>query len=449
MTAVAAKDPAEFPVEIKTQFDKVMRTLETFKSEHSADLAKKANREDVVTLEKHEKLLTDIDGLKAALNESVAKWNAAGGGKTAEDKRKLEAKAAINQVADMEFAGFDHWVRKGDEGMLRQSQALAAKAENDFAEFGLKDLSTVVNADGGYMVHPEVESEMIDIILDTSPMRQIARVHEIGTKELEIPVNKRGASAAWITELATRVATLTSEIELIKFGVSEIYALPAVTLSILEDAEFNVEAWLTNEVVTAMNIAENTAFVAGDGVKKPRGFTTVDKVEDDSWTWGKLGYKLTGKSGGFNVSAPGSSVGPTPATNGADCLFDLIYAFKAEMRANLDWTMRKSTLREVRKLKDGDGKYLYKDEMTQSGLVTMLLGYPTMEFEDMPAIGADQYAIALGDFSQGYLITDRIGLQVRRDEASNPGFVVFHFRRRVGGDVRDYQAIKFLKFGTA
>jgi HK97 family phage major capsid protein len=436
--------------EAKAALESFQRTIETFKSEHSEALKKKADRDDPLVKEREEKQLKTIEDLKKTVNDAVEAMNKKAAeleraGKGGKGERE-EKNAKINALRCKELDAFDHWFRTGEEDEIRVAQAEGKKLET---ELEAKDLSTIIAADGGYMVDPEREAEMIEVLNETSPMRTIARQMDIGTKEIEVPVNKKGATAAWVGELETRVRTLTSTIEMVKFGASEIYGLPLATLSILEDGEFDVEDFLYEETIEAMEIAENTAFVAGDGVKKPRGFTTVDTIAHASWTWGKLGYEVTGAAGAFAPSYPGTSVGSTPAANGADALINLCYAFKPSYRSNLDWAMRRATLREVRKLKDGDGAYLFKDALTESGLLTMVLGYPVQEFEDMPAIGADALAIALGDFYRGYLIVNRIGLQVRRDEITSPGNVIFHFRRRTGGDVRDYQAIKFLKFGTS
>lgn len=439
----------DLPEATRAAMAPVLKAIEAFKSEHMAALEKKADRDDPIVKEKLDKATADIEALKAKANEAIEAINkkAADLARAPAGTQDVDTKIQkIENLRDLEKQAFGDYIRTGEFDSLRDAQKKGADLSK---ELQVKDLSTVIFQDGGVMVHPEYEAEMIDIIQETSPMREIAQVREIGGGKLKVPVNKKGATAAWTTELAARTRTLTSEIEEIEFGADEIYALPLATLSILEDAEFDVEAWLNDEAVEAMTLAENTAFVAGDGIKKPRGFTTVDKVANGSWAWGKLGYVVTGTSGAFGPSYPGDATGPTAAVNGFDALISLVYAFKRAYRSNLDWVMNRSTLEAVRKLKDGQGGYLVRDAVTESGFVTMLLGYPVQEFEDMPDIAANAYAIALGDFYRGYLIVDRVGLQVRRDEITNPGNVIFHFRRRVGGDVRDYQAIKFLKFGTS
>ncbi|HRE45345.1 MAG TPA: phage major capsid protein [Terricaulis sp.] len=446
-TALEVKEAKfeDLPAESKALVAPVLKKLDALQGE----LDKKANSADVVDKGSLEKALADVEASKKAVNDAIAEINKkaaelqrSGGG---EGGRNAEIKSAVADLRAAEADAFDDYMRTGEVEAMNGVKKLAAEIEK---KFELKDLSTIVFADGGAMVHPEREADMIDIIQETSPMREIARVIEIGTKEIEIPVNTRGTNAAWVTELATRLKTDTSEISRIKIGASEIYALPLVTQSILEDAEFDVEAWLQEEAVQAIVMAENLAFVKGDGNQKPKGFCSYDKVANANWVWGKHGYVVTGLSAGFKASVPGASPS-TASVNGADCLYDLIYAFPQALRGNLDWTMNRQTLGTVRKLKDGDGRYVVRDPITQNGFLTMLLGYPVQEFEDMDNIGADSFSIALGDFEQGYMIVDRIGLTVKRDDLTAPGFVRFHFRRRTGGGARDFQAIKFLKFGTS
>lgn len=417
------------PLELKTALDGFNKTVADFKAandERIKGIEKKFD--DVVTNEKVDKINAAVEELKSAFNDKIAELSKAAKS-ASNDNDEIEAKAA--ELLGFERKAFDTYLRRGDHEAMR---AAVKKAD----ELELKDLSTVIAEDGGYMVLPEYEADMIDIILETSPIRQIANVKEIGSNELKIPVNKKGATAAWVSELATRNATDTSNVEQVSFKPHEIYALPLVTLSMLEDAEFDVEQWLTEDVTEAMVNAENTAFVNGDGNGKPRGFLNQTIVADASWAWGKIGYIASGASGAFAGSG-----------NGADALINLVYAFKAALRPNLDWVGNKGTLAAIRKIKDGDGNYIFKDAITESGLVTRVLGYGFTEAEDMPAMAADSYSLALGNFDKGYLITDRIGLQVRRDEVTAPGFVKFHFRRRTGGDVRDYQAIKVMKFATS
>ena len=108
--------------------------------------------------------------------------------------------------------------------------------------------------------------------------------------------------------------------------------------------------------------------------------------------------------------------------------------------------MNRKTVSAVRKLKDGDGNYIWQPD--DAGGST-LLGYPVTEIEDMPDIAADAFAIAFGDFARGYLIVDRAGVRVLRDPYSAKPYVLFYVTKRVGGGVQNFDAIKVMKFGDS
>ncbi|HEV7416083.1 MAG TPA: phage major capsid protein, partial [Tianweitania sediminis] len=206
--------------------------------------------------------------------------------------------------------------------------------------------------------------------------------------------------------------------------------------ALLEDSAVDLDSWLTDEIEMAFAEQEGTAFVTGNGVNKPKGFLASDKVADASWSWGSLGYLATGAAGAFAASNP------------ADKLVDLVYALKAGYRENGSFVMNRKTQAAVRKMKDGDGNYLWQPPATV-GAKAMLMGFPVVEAEDMPDIGTDAFAVAFGDFTRGYLVVDRTGVRILRDPYSAKPYVLFYVTKRVGGGVQDFSAIKLLKFGTA
>lgn len=446
------KDAALSP-ELKGMFDKFGGVLAEFKSANE-DRIKGVEKkfDDFLSTEKADKIIADLESVRDDFNKKFAELSRAAGQKSsAEEEDELEAKAT--KLRNIERKAFDSWVRsKEGERDMAAARALASSEEYKQAAADLserlgveiKDLSTIIAEDGGYLIQPEYEQDMDEILLETSPMRQVANVRSIGGPELIIPVNRKGTTVAWVGETGSRTATQTPEISQERFRAHEVYAYPLVTLAMLEDAQFDVEGWLHDEVVEAFVIEENTQFVTGNGNGKPLGFlaSSITKVAmasyDANTHWGSYAYKVTGVSGGF-AAAP----------NGPDALIDLVYDLKPRYRANASWAMTRRTLGGVRKLKDSNGDYMVRDAITESGLMPVLLGYAVDEFEDMPEIAADTYSIAFADFERAYQIVDRIGIQVRRDEVTQPGYVKFHFRKRTGGGPRNYDALKLLKFGTS
>jgi len=209
--------------------------------------------------------------------------------------------------------------------------------------------------------------------------------------------------------------------------------LPKASQRLLDDTAFDIDSWLAGRIADKFARSEAAAFINGDGVDKPTGFLTAPQIDNDVWVWGNLGYVVTGTDGGFS---------------GADALIDLVYALGAEYRAGASFVMNSKTAGTVRKLKDGDGRFLWSDGLV-AGEPARLLGYPVLIAEDMPEIASDSAAIAFGDFGAGYTVAERPDLRVLRDPFSAKPHVLFYATKRVGGAISDYAAIKLLKFGTA
>ncbi len=212
--------------------------------------------------------------------------------------------------------------------------------------------------------------------------------------------------------------------------------MPAATQSLLDDSAVNIEEWLASEVQIAFAEQEGSAFITGDGIRKPRGFLAYDSVADDAWSWGKLGYLPSGADGAFHASNP------------QDALVDLVYALKAGYRANAQWVMNRTTQGEIRKFKDADGNYLWQPGLA-AGQPATLLNFAITEAEDMPDIASDATALAFGDFRRGYLVVDRLGVRTLRDPYTRKPYVLFYTTKRVGGGVQNFEAIKLMRFAAS
>jgi HK97 family phage major capsid protein len=285
-------------------------------------------------------------------------------------------------------------------------------------------------------VPTETDKQITDLMTAISPIRSIASVRQVSTAIYKKPVAITGAATGWVAETAARTETDSQTIAALSFPTAELYAMPAATSQFLDDAAVDVGQWIADEVNAAFAQQEGTAFVSGDGTNKPKGFLSETTVAEASWQWGKLGYVITGVSGDL------------PASDASDVLIDLVYALKAGYRQNASFVMNRKTQALLRKLKDDSGNYLWQPAATADGKAT-LMGFPLVEAEDMPNVGANSLSIAFGDFKRGYLIVDRMGVNVLRDPYSAKPYVLFYTTKRVGGGVQNYDAIKFLKFGTA
>ena len=300
----------------------------------------------------------------------------------------------------------------------------------------VKALSVGSDPDGGYTVTPDMSGRIAQLVRETSPLRQVANVVTIGTDALEGIHDLNEATSGWVGESEARPETTSPKIGEYRIPVHEQYAEPRATQKLLDDAMFNVEEWLAGKIAERMARMENEAFVTGNGVRKPRGFLTYAAGAPTASAFNVIEQLASGANGGFAEEDPG------------DALISLVFALKSAYRENAVFMMKRSTLAEVRKLKDGDGNYLWQPDfqLKQGGT---LLGFDVVEAEDMPDIASGSLSIAFGDFKAGYQIVDRQGIRILRDSFTAKPYVKFYTTKRVGGDVVNFEAIKLMKFSAA
>ena len=368
------------------------------------------------TKESLEKAFAVMGEQKTEIESLQAKMNRPNFGST---------KTALEEVQAEHKSAFSSYIRKGTEYDKEiESKALAS--------------STNSGADGGYAVPKVIDAMIEELIVNVSPIRQIADVQQISTPQFHKIVNIRGTASGWVAEADARTASNTPQIQDVQPTIGELYANAQATQQLLDDAFFNVEAWLADNISTEFARSEGAAFVSGNGSNKPTGFLagTIAATDDASRAFGSLQYVPTGVAGDF------------AATNKADILFTLVSKLKAGYRANAGFVLSKSVLFELASLKDTNGRYLF-DFSTVPNVPSSLLGYPVTEAEDMPAKAANSYSIAFGDFKRGYLIVDRVGTRVIRDPFSNKPYIGFYVTRRTGGAVVNSEAIKVVKFAAS
>ncbi len=297
----------------------------------------------------------------------------------------------------------------------------------------VKSLSGDTPGDGGYAVPQEVDALIASELKNISPIRQLAQVVQVGSAGYRKLVATGGIASGWVGETDVRPETDTPVFAEVAPPSGELYANPAASQAMLDDAAFDLEGWLAGEIAMEFAQAEGAAFVSGTGSDQPLGFLSspVATTGDASRTFGTLQYIGSGNASGFGTS---------PELT----LIDLVHTLKAGHRQGASWVMNSATLAQVRKLKTSDGAFLWQPGMVD-GQPDRLLGYPVVEAEDMPDIGADAFPIAFGNFKAGYLIAERSATSILRDPFTNKPFVHFYATKRVGGQVLDSAAIKLLK----
>jgi HK97 family phage major capsid protein len=403
----------ETGLETKVAFGDMMQAFEAFKAANDERLSQIETRmsADVVTAEKVERINRAVDEAKARLDELTLKAR----------RPQLSGDAEKAPLAREHRQAFENYVRKGEAQGLA---GLEAKA-----------MSVASGPDGGFLVPPEVESEIGRRLYAISPIRAIASVRQVSAPLYKKPFSTNGLATGWVGETAARPETGSITLAELQFPAMELYAMPSATQTLLDDAAVNIDQWLAEEVQLVFAEQEGIAFTTGTGVNRPRGFLDYTKVADAGWSWGNLGYLATGVAGAF------------AATNPSDRLVDMAYSLKTGYRQNATWVMNRRTQSAIRKFKDTAGNYIWEPAARPDGKAT-LMGFPVTEAEAMPDIATDSFALAFGDFASGYLVVDRIGLRVLRDPYSAKPYVLFYMTKRVGGGVQNFEAIKLMKFGV-
>lgn len=397
-------------MEIEKQLKDMNEAFEAFKKNNDATLTeiKTKGYASADRIEQEKKLNDRMDAIDAEIKKTAAAMTRTA--QVQEEANKKGKKSIHSEV-------FTKFMRQKNFNPSEEQ----LKAINEQAEF--KDMTVQLDQDGGFLVSPEMSTEVVKKVFETSPIRQLASVITIGTDSYEILEDLDEVGSGWVGETEARPKTTSAQLNKILIPVHEIYAEPLASQKILDDAFMDVESWLAGKVSDKFSRQENTAFVNGNGVKKPKGF---------------LNY-ASGTSFGTVEQVDTAGVGAIVG----DDLMTLMYALKAAYAPNASFMMKRSTVPVLRKLKGTDGQYLWAPGMngnTQSSI----LGTPIYEANDMPALANDALAIAYGDFKQAYQIVDRIGIRTLRDPFTQKGYVVFYTTKRVGGAVKNFEALKLL-----
>ncbi len=410
-TANHAPESKAAGADLSLAFDDLRYTLETYRVSNDERLAEIETRSgvDPLTEEKMARMDTALDDAMRRIDRlTLDRSRPALGRDEPRDPLVGEHKAA-----------FASYIRSGEAGGLKRLEG--------------KALSAGSGPDGGYLAPSTVESEILRRLASVSPIRSIATVRTISSGTYKKAFSTTGPASGWVAEAAARPQTGTPTLAELSFPAMELYAMPAATQTLLDDAIVNIDQWIAEEVESAFAEQEGAAFVIGDGVDKPKGFLAYPTVAETSWSWGNIGVLNTGVAGNFAAATP------------ADILVDLVYALKAGYRQNASFVMNRKTQATVRKFKDTTGQYLWQPP-SSVGAPATLLGFPLVEAEDMPNIANNAVALAFGDFRRGYLVVDRAGVRILRDPYSAKPYVLFYTTKRVGGGVQDFAAIKGLKF---
>lgn len=307
---------------------------------------------------------------------------------------------------------------------------------HQMSELERKALGRGSDVDGGVLVHAELEAEIDRIAGTVSAMRQLADVRTIGAVSQKIRVKTRGTAARWVGENESGGESQNPQFAMIEILAEGMEAEPWVYNDTLEDSDYNLESDVADEAGIAFAEAEGDSFINGSGVKKPRGFLHYSTVANASYAWGKLGFITSGANGAF------------AGTNPADKVIDLLHSLKSSYRNGAVLVMADTTLGALRQIKDASGSFYLFNPDPLGNFGGFVLGAPVVVDDNMPTLATNSFSIAYGNFKRGYRIVDRRGITLIRDNITTKGTTKFNFRKRVGGGVKNFEAIKLMKFAA-
>lgn len=336
------------------------------------------------------------------------------------------------------FSGFLRHGKSMAQEFVEQAADFHSKSLQNYSEEakGLikKDFIAGINPSGGYWIRPERSSQMVTRIFETSPVRQVANIQTTTSDSFEMIVrDQKGSTGGWVGETQSRSKTSTAQIGLLTIPIHEIFAEPAVTQKMIDDAGFDIEGFVAQEIQRDISLDENTAFVNGDSSKKPEGFTTLP-------AWAVQG---TYQRGALEQIPSGSATALT-----SDGVIDLQNSLVEFYQPGANWMMKRLTFSEIVKLKDGEDRYLINLNMLREGTDKILLGKPVIFADDFTGptssgvFATSSLPIVYGNFSVGYTIVDRFGFRLLRDEFTDKPNVLFYTTKRTGGAVTNFQSLK-------
>ncbi|MBL4767640.1 MAG: phage major capsid protein [Rhodobacteraceae bacterium] len=384
-----------------------------------------AQFDDIITTEKIEKIDASISDMQAAIDQANASLAAiqlgAGSGGPGLELNEDEVKYA---------ATFDEFFRTGDN----ERDVKAALSTGNIRASG----SVGTDADGGYTVPIEWDRTITDALVEVSAMRQFASVQSVSGQGFKKLYNIRGTTSGWVGETDGRPSTNTSGFKEYAFAFGEIYANPGATQSILDDSEIDFAAWMASEVETEFSLQEGAAFVDGDGVNKPKGVLKFTEADEAA-----LAVNLRHPLGFIAEVNSGSAAAIT-----SDGLVDLSSDLPTERMLGAAFYANRQTISTIRKMKDGDGNYLWQPSY-QVGDPAVVLGHAIRQLSGLANIAADAIPILFGNMERTYRIFDRVGVRILRDPYSNKPYVHFYTTKRVGGGLWNPEWMRYHKVSAA
>lgn len=281
-------------------------------------------------------------------------------------------------------------------------------------------LQVGTDSEGGYLVPDEFERTLVEALLEENIFRGLAKVITTSSGDRKIPVVASKGTASWVDEEGL-IPESDDSFGQVSIGAYKVATMIKVSEELLNDSVFNLESYIAREFARRIGAKEEEAFFIGNGTGKPTGI--------------------------FNATG-GAELGVTAASATAitfDELMDLFYSLKAPYRKNATFVTNDATVKMIRKLKDGNGQYLWQPSV-QAGQPDTILNRPVKTSSFVPNVEAGAKTVAFGDFGY-YWVADRQGRSFQRlnELFAATGQVGFRATQRVDGKLILPEAIKVLK----
>lgn len=422
--------------EVKKAVEPVMTAFEEYKGANDTRLKEieKKGVADPTTLDKLSKLdahldqfeglnqrVTQAESQKKAIEDLVGRFD-----KVETALKRTGFGSEAEQKADRANLWAKSVVLAHTIGIPNLSDEQRAILEAVGAEY--KSLNVSNDTAGGYLAPVEYVREIIKAETEISAFRSLVRVRTTAQKAIQLPKRTGQFAARRVAEQGPRTETDGLTYGLEELPVHELFALVDVSNQMLEDSAFDMAAEIAMEASEQFEVKEGAEFVSGTGVGMAEGFLQHSSLA---------------------TTNSGTAATIADADGQANGLLTLKHAIKTAYTRNANWTMNRTTLGSVRKLKDGDKNYIWMPGLAQ-GKPNTIDGDPYVEIPDMPSEGAGLKPIAYGDFRRAYTWVDRISMEMLRDPytQATSGNVRFIIRKRSGGQVVLAEAIRALVCST-
>jgi HK97 family phage major capsid protein len=339
-------------------------------------------------------------------------------------------------------ATFLDWVRRPTD---ERCKSRIAEAQH---ELQTKDVSIGTTTAGGFGLPKEIADQIEVRVRQLNPFRGLVDTVTCSSNDFNYLVSMGDGTSGWSSETGSRSATNSPTLRNVAPSFGELYALPTASNWSLEDLAFDVQQWLVDDISADWSSAEATAIISGNGTDKPTGIlnSTPSSSGDDSSP-----MRAQNTIQYVPLTNPGSPF--TSTSNYIDSLIDLVSTVKERYLQEKDrcaFVMNRLSVARIRKAKASTGGNYLWEESSQAGQPATLLGYPVLTCDAMGSLtSANAFPILFGNWRRGYLLADRTSMQLTLDPYSTPGKTRFYARRRVGGRVKNCDAIKALKIAVS